>query len=48
MENRFDLSWDSYPNDGASAQVAVPTAVDPDEYDELFRAGLRRGGKVSN
>lgn len=38
MENRFDLSWDSYPNDGASAPVAVPTAVDPDEYDELFRA----------
>ncbi|SIO22494.1 hypothetical protein SAMN05444166_3090 [Singulisphaera sp. GP187] len=38
MENRFDLSWDSFPNDGASAPVAVPTAVDPDEYDELFRA----------
>ena len=38
MDNRFDLSWDSFPNDGASAPVAVPTAVDPDEYDELFRA----------
>ncbi|WP_406693890.1 hypothetical protein V5E97_22910 [Singulisphaera sp. Ch08] len=38
MDNRFELSWESYPNDGASAPAAVPTAVDPDEYEELFRA----------
>jgi hypothetical protein len=38
MDNRFDLSWDSFPSDGASTPVAVPTAYDPDEYDELFRA----------
>jgi hypothetical protein len=38
MENRFDLSWDSYPNDGASAPVAAPPAYDPEEYDDLLRA----------
>ena len=38
MENRFDLAWDSYPDDGASIPVAVPTAYDPEEYNELFRA----------
>lgn len=38
MENRFDLSWDSYPNDGASAPVVAPMAYDPEEYNDLLRA----------
>jgi len=38
MDSRFALSWDSFPSDGASAPVAVPTAYEPDEYDEIFRA----------
>lgn len=38
MDIRFDLCWDSFPSDGASAPVAIPSAYDPQEYEELLRA----------
>ena len=38
MGNRFDLPWESYPHDGASAPVSTSAAIERDDYDELFRA----------
>lgn len=38
MDKRFSLSWDSFPTDGASAPVAIPTAYDPQEYEDLLQA----------
>lgn len=38
MGHRLDLSWDSIPCDGASAPLAMPTALEPAVCDDLFRA----------
>jgi len=38
MGNRIDLTWESYPHDGASAPHGASAALERDDYDELFRA----------
>jgi len=38
MGNRFELPWESYPHDGASAPLGASAAIERDDYDELFRA----------
>jgi hypothetical protein len=38
MGNRLDLSWESYPHDGASTPLGSSAAIERNDYDELFRA----------
>jgi len=38
MGNRIDLTWESYPHDGASTPAGTSAAAERDDYDDLFRA----------
>jgi len=38
MASRFNLPWDTFPSDGASAPASVPTTVGQTDHDGLFQA----------